>query len=65
MYKRELDVSTSPREHALDFLELKLELTFAEKEGLVRGKVTHIFTPLRTKVDQFSLDTKGDLTIKE
>ncbi|MFN0049745.1 MAG: M1 family metallopeptidase [Cytophagales bacterium] len=65
MFKRDLDVSTSPREHALDFLELKLELTFVEKEGLVRGKVTHIFTPLRTKVDQFSLDTKGDLTIKE
>lgn len=65
MWKREIDVATAPREHTLDFLELKLDLSFNEKEGLVKGKVTHVFTPLRTKVDQFSLDAKGDLTIIE
>lgn len=65
MFKREVDVSTPPREHPLDFQELKLELSFLEKEGLVKGKATHIFTPLRNKVENFSLDAKGDLSIKE
>jgi len=65
MFKREIDVSTSPREHPLDFQELKLDLSFVEKEGLVKGKVTHIFTPLRNKVENISLDAKGDLIVKD
>jgi len=65
MFKREIDVSTAPREHSLDFQELKLDISFVEKQGLIKGKVTHVFTPLRSKVENISLDAKGDLVVKE
>ncbi|MDX2188948.1 MAG: M1 family metallopeptidase [Bacteroidota bacterium] len=65
LFKREVDNLLTPREHPLDFIELKLEIAFEPKQGLVKGKVTHIFTPLRTKVDNFFLDAKDGLIIKD
>jgi aminopeptidase N len=64
-FKRELDQLLAPREHSLDFTELRLDIFIEPKEGLVKGKVTHLFTPLRNKVDNFYLDAKDGLTIKD
>ncbi|HLG02956.1 MAG TPA: M1 family metallopeptidase, partial [Bacteroidia bacterium] len=50
------DGAWAPREHVVDFLHMKLEVAFDVKEGLVKGKVTHRFTPLREKLDSIWLD---------
>lgn len=65
LFTRETDVCTPPREHSLDFQELKLDLAFDLKKSIVKGKATHLFTPLRNSVDNFFLDAAGDFTIKE
>ncbi|TAF74295.1 MAG: hypothetical protein EAZ53_09545 [Bacteroidetes bacterium] len=64
-FKRELDPALSPREHPLDFQELILNIAIQPKEGSLKGTVTHIFTPLRNKVDNFFLDAREGLVIKE
>jgi aminopeptidase N len=53
------DEAWTPREHNVDFLHMKLELSFDMKQGLVKGKVTHRFTPLRQQVDSIWLDGPG------
>ncbi len=50
------DNSTLPREHSLDFIKLRLEVSFEPANGLVKGRVTHYFTPLRPSVESFFLD---------
>lgn len=50
------DASAVPREHNLDFIKMKVELSFEPAQGLVKGKVTHYFTPLLPKVSSFFLD---------
>ena len=50
------DNAAVPREHPLDFKKLKLELSFETSKGLVKGKVTHYFSPLLPKVESFFLD---------
>lgn len=52
-----------PREHNVDFLHLRLELAFEPQNGLVIGKATHRFLPLRQRVDSVWLDGPG-ITIK-
>lgn len=52
------------REHPLDMKHLKLEVQFEPSKGLVKGNVTHYFTPLQQKVDSFFLDAP-DILFKE
>ncbi|TAG59936.1 MAG: hypothetical protein EAZ27_00080 [Cytophagales bacterium] len=61
--KREYDAGSIPREHPLDFQELKLDVNLDVKQSLVKGTVTHLFTPLRSKVDNFYLDGRSNMTI--
>lgn len=50
------DPNWDMRDHPLDFLHLKADLTFDAPNGIVRGTVTERFRPLRNKVDSFYLD---------
>lgn len=52
------------REHNLDFERMRLWVEFEPEKGLVKGKITHFFTPIRETVDSFYLDGPG-ITIKE
>jgi aminopeptidase N len=53
------DAGWSPREHNVDFIHMQLEVSFDVKQGLVKGKVTHRFTPLAAKVDSIWVDGPG------
>jgi aminopeptidase N len=53
------DAAWSPREHNVDFIHMRLEVSFDVKAGLVKGKVTHRFTPLQPKVDSIWVDGPG------
>ena len=53
------DASWAPREHYVDFIHMRLQVSFDCKAGLVKGKVTHIFKPLRENVDSIYLDGPG------
>lgn len=44
------------REHNVDFQHMRLEVEFVPVKGLVKGKVTHVFSPLRVSVDSVWLD---------
>ncbi len=50
------DKALTPREHSVDMQHLKLEVSFEPQKGLVKGKVTHYFSPLQQKVDSIFLD---------
>lgn len=50
------DPLLAPREHNVDFQHLRLDIAFEPVRGIVKGKVTHYFTPLRPKVDSILLD---------
>ena len=50
------DPLLAPREHTVDFQHMKLEVSFESQLGLVKGKVTHYFIPLRQKTDSIVLD---------
>jgi len=52
------------REHVLDFERMRLSVEFETEKGLVKGKITHFFSPIRSKVDSFYLDGPG-IIIKE
>src|ERR1035437_4579456 len=58
------DRQIAPREHNVDFQHMRLEISFDPAAGLVKGKVTHVFTPLRQKVDSIFLDGIN-ITVKE
>jgi aminopeptidase N len=51
-----IDPQNAPREHAVDFKHMKLDLSFNPAAGLVKGKVTHTFSPLLPRVDSIWLD---------
>jgi len=50
------DGAAVPRDHPLDFIRMKLDLSLVPEQGLVKGRVTHYFTPLRPSVASFFLD---------
>lgn len=50
------DGAWAPREHNVDFKHMRLEISFDAPQGLVKGKVTHTFSPLRNTVDSIWLD---------
>jgi aminopeptidase N len=52
------------REHNLDFERMRLWVEFEPAKGLVKGKITHFFSPIRQTVDSFYLDGPG-IVIKE
>lgn len=54
----------APREHPVDMLRMKIEVSFDCPRGLVKGKVTHYFTPIREHVDSIFFDGPG-IKIKE
>lgn len=53
------DEAWAPREHNVDFIHMSLNISFDVKQGLVKGKVIHRFTPLRQKVDSIWVDGPG------
>jgi aminopeptidase N len=58
------DPNTEPREHAVDVKHMRIEVSFAPEKGLVKGRVTHFFAALRSKVDSIFFDGPG-IVIKE
>ncbi len=54
----------APREHPVDMLRMKIEVSFDCPKGIVYGKVTHYFTPIRSHVDSIFFDGPG-IKIKE
>lgn len=58
------DSVSVPRPHNVDFKHLRLEASFEPATGLVKGKVTHSFTPLQKQVDTVFLDGPG-IRVKE
>lgn len=53
------DPGSIMRDHPLDFLRMRLAVEFVPEKGLVKGNITHHFTPLRDQVDTFILDGPG------
>lgn len=51
--------SLEPPEHQVDMKHMRLEVSFIPEEGLVKGTVTHIFTPLRKRVDSLFFNGPG------
>ncbi len=59
-----IDPASAAREHNVDFKHMKLEVSFEPAKGLVKGRVTHSFTPLMPLVDSIWLDA-SQISIKE
>ena len=51
-----VDPALAPREHNVDFKHMRLEVSFDAPKGLVKGRVTHTFSPLWPQVDSIFLD---------
>jgi aminopeptidase N len=54
-----LEPEFEPVEHVVDMLHLRLEVRFEPERGLVHGRVTHLFRPMRERVDSLVLDGPG------
>ena len=50
---------TEPPERLVDMQHMRIEVSFAPEKGLVRGRVTHFFVPLRERVDSLFLNGPG------
>jgi len=48
-----------PAEHQVDMRHMRLEVSFEPEIGLVRGTVTHLFSPLRARVDSLFFNAPG------
>jgi len=53
------DPGVSMQDHNLDFTYMRLAIEFVPEKGLVKGNITHYFTPLRQQVDSFFLNGPG------
>jgi aminopeptidase N len=53
------DPGIEMQEHSLDFTRMRLAVEFVPEKGLVKGNITHYFTPVREEVDTFFLDGPG------
>ncbi len=58
------DLAGVPREHPVDVERMRLEVSFDAPKGLVKGRVTHVFKPLREKVESIYFDGVN-MTIRE
>ena len=56
---QQYDPGIPMRDHPLDFVHMRLSVEFVPEQGLVKGNITHFFTPLRASVDSFFLDGPG------
>lgn len=53
------DPGVAMHEHNLDYTRMRLAVEFVPEKGLVKGNITHYFTPAREWVDSFFLDGPG------
>jgi aminopeptidase N len=53
------DPGINMQDHSLDFRHMRLSVSFVPEKGLVKGNITHFFTPLRELVDTFFLNGPG------
>ncbi len=53
------EAGSEPRERVVDFERMRLEVSFEPVKGLVKGKVTHYFSPLRKEVGEIPFDAVG------
>lgn len=53
------EAGSEPKERVVDFERMRLEVSFDASKGLVKGKVTHYFTPLRKEVGEIHFDGVG------
>lgn len=53
------DPGAQTREFNIDIEHMLLEVSFQPEKGLVKGKATHTFRPLRSRVDSIFLDAPG------
>ncbi|MFM9945215.1 MAG: M1 family metallopeptidase [Bacteroidia bacterium] len=53
------DPGERPREHSADITNMKVEVSFDCPKGIVKGKVTHTFIPLRKTIDTLFFDGPG------
>jgi aminopeptidase N len=62
-FQYNIEPGVIPPQHPLDILRMRIEVSFVPERGLVRGKVTHIFAPLRERVDSVFFNGPGiDIT---
>lgn len=45
-----------PREHPIDIKRMTVEVSFDAPKGVVKGRVTHVFTPMQRGVDSIYFD---------
>ncbi len=50
------DARVGARSHNIDQLRMVVRVSFEPEKGLVHGRVTHFFTPLRSRIDSVYLD---------
>jgi aminopeptidase N len=50
---------TEPAEHPVDMTHMRLEIAFDTARKLVKGRVTHVFVPLRASVDSLFFNGPG------
>lgn len=50
------DPNEFPREHPVDVQHMRVEVSFVPTQGLVKGRVTHVFIPLQQRVDSITFD---------
>ena len=53
------EAGSEPRERVVDFERMRLDVSFEPTKGLVKGKVTHYFTPVRKEVSEVYFDAVG------
>lgn len=53
------EAGSEPRERVIDIERMRLEVSFDAPKGLVKGKVTHYFVPLRQEVTEIHFDGVG------
>lgn len=53
------DPGADMHDHNLRFISMRLAVDFVPEKGLVKGDITHYFTPIRETVDSFFLDGPG------
>ncbi len=53
------DPGVPMQDHSLDFVRMRLAVSFVPEQGLVKGNITHYFNPIRESVDSFFLNGPG------
>ena len=53
------EAGSEPRERVIDIERMRLDVAFDASKGLVKGKVTHYFSPLRKEVTEIRFDGVG------